>query len=128
MDEEACRRLATELLGLCDSLASRVDLADVRDYARYGEYGLAFEVLVDRCITPAAELTLEELERAAALGEAMGLRSAWVDLVACLGPASLSALPDRLRALAREQVTREIPQNPVRAEWLARLRSLLPLA
>jgi hypothetical protein len=127
---ELHRRLEVQLRELCDLLEPRVEggaraLADVRHFAEYGEYGVAFETLVDRCITPIVEITLDHFEKAAAIGEPMGLRSAWVDLVACLGPTSLASLPDRLRTIAENQVESELATNPVRAEWLTRLRSLL---
>ena len=68
---------------------------------------------------------MEEFERAAEIGEAMGLRPTWVNLIVCVSPASLQGLPDRLRSLAEKQLVSEVATNPVRAAWLTRLRSLL---
>ena len=123
---EPHRRIGALLLELCNALEPHVDgLQGVRHFVKYGENGLAFDVLVDRCITPMVELTLDTVEKAAFIGEAMGMRSAWVDLVVCLSSSSLARLPEGLRTLAQDQVDSEIATNPVRAEWLTMLRSTL---
>lgn len=126
LDEDRHRHLESELLQLCDALDTRVPgIDDVREFVRYGEYGVAFETFVDRCITPQVLLSLSEFERAAELGEAMRLRSTWVDLVACLDATALATLPDALRALAVRQVTSELATNTVREQWLGQLKELL---
>ena len=98
---------------------------EAREFVQHGEYGVAFDILVDRCITPIVELTLDTVEKAAAVGEAMGMRSTWVSLVVCLSSSNLALLPEGLRTLAQDQVDSEVATRPERAEWLARLRATL---
>jgi hypothetical protein len=120
------RHLEFELLQLCDALDERVPgIDDVRELVRYGEYGVAFDTFVDRCITPQVVLSPSEFQRAAGLGEALRLRSTWVGLVACLDADALATLPEALRALAVNQVTGELATNAVRKQWLGQLRALL---
>jgi hypothetical protein len=123
-------RLDSQLSWLCDALQERVaGMEDVRDLARHGERGIAFETLCSH-ITDAEDppvLSLSEFERLAAFGESIGCRSAWVDLVERLTPTDRKRIPARLRTLAANQLTGELANNPLRREWLERLRELLEL-
>lgn len=123
---ELHRRIETQLLALCSALESHVDgVEEARDFVQHGEYGVAFDVLVDRCLTPGVELSLDTVEKAAAVGEAMGMRSTWVSLLVCLSSSSLALLPEDLRTLAQDQVDSEVATRPERAEWLTKLRATL---
>lgn len=121
-------RLESQLYGLCDAFQGRVHgLEDVREFMKVGERALAFDTLCDRFLSAddAPELSLSEFEQLAALGEGLGCHSQWVDLIKCLTPTDRKRIPPRLRTLAAEQIERELAQNPVRREWLRRLRELL---
>jgi hypothetical protein len=127
--QEARREwLEVQLPELCDHFQSHVhDLEDVREFARVGEHALAFETLCDRFTDAddAPKLSIPELERLARLGEELGCRARWVNLIACMQPADLKRIPPWLRTLAEAQLRTEVPGTPVRREWLQRLRELI---
>ncbi|WP_375773089.1 MafI family immunity protein [Archangium gephyra] len=123
-------RLDARLSQLCDAFQERVaGVEDVRDLARHGERGIAFETLCSHILDadePPA-LSLAEFEQLAAFGEGIGCRSAWVDLAERLTPKDREHLPPRLRTLAANQLTGELASNPNphRREWLERLRAVI---
>jgi len=122
------KRLESQLYGLCDAFQGRLHrLEDVRELVDVGEWALAFDTLCDRFlgVDDAPELSLSEFEALAALGEGLGCRSEWVDLIQCLKPMDRKLIPPRLRTLAVDQLEGELARNPVRREWLRQLRELL---
>jgi hypothetical protein len=123
-------RVDSQLSQLCDAFQERVGgMEDVRHFARHGERGISFETLCSH-ISDADEppaLSLSEFEQLAALGESLGCRAAWVDLVERLTPSDRKRIPPRLRTLAAKQLTDERASTPGRQEWLERLRVLLEL-
>lgn len=121
-------RLESQLDGLCEAFQGRVHgLEHVRELMEVGERALAFDTLCDRFLSAddAPELSLPEFEQLAAVGEGLGCRSEWVDLIKCLNPMDRKLIPPRLRTLAANQIESELAQNPARREWLRNLRELL---
>lgn len=121
-------RLESQLYGLCDWFQGRVHgLEDVREFMKVGERALAFDTLCDRFLSAddAPELSLSELEQLATLGEGLGCRSEWVDLINCLKPTDRERMPSWLRTLAEERIASELARHPARREYLLRLRELL---
>lgn len=93
-------------------------------YVEHGEWGLALEMLSDWCIDREPPMTLSagELETFLEIGESMGLRRPWADLLPLLEPSQVSLLSATTARMAREYLERERPTNPLRVSWLEALR------
>jgi hypothetical protein len=122
------QRLTSLLLQLCDAVEERVHGVEaVRELVGFGEDRIAFEDLCTHLVDAERDpkLTAAELERFATLGEGLGCRSEWVDLVERLEPGERGRIPAHLRTLAVNDVTDQLAAGPANREWLERLRELL---
>ena len=126
MDPDRSRRLDADLQALCDALLPKLPHAPhAMHYAHHGEWWLALEMLSDWCVDshPLVSLSAAELMRFVAIGESMGLRRPWADLLPLVQGQEAESLPLEYAVMAREYLHKEVRANPIREAWLLRVEA-----
>ncbi len=118
------RKIANHLRELAAVLETKVPHSvDALEYIQVGEYGLALELLSDWCADtdPAIALSSDEVTRFFVVGEMMGLRAPWVELLPLLELSESAGLPTNAIALAREYLAAAKADSYGRSSWLQRV-------